>query len=672
MAENVNNIFMNHMLTSLLRKIEVPGNYHDQVKAVKTLLTDDVSGLIDMLLDFAVETASVQYSIETDNPRLTDILNDWLQKINFDFNDVPTGIDAVGEEYFKERWKSSSFPILKISKWKDVGNNLIIPSQMFILDGESVHAKAKEDSKDDKIKVNNYNYYLGITDQAEKLGSNCIITKPFGRLYEKYPTPFLVKRGCYHNWKLINSLKDKESSILDQVIPYLLLIRKGSENLAINQNVHYTDDQLNAVIEQFQEAINDLGELSPNNSSPNKKTHVRATNFDEKIEHMIPDLKDIFDNKLFEVAEKGILSGLGFIDIAEGVSANRKESILNPKPFIQETKKGVKDFKNIIKELVYKIIEKNKDKHKKYANVKFRVISSPITGFMTDKFKERVRQCWDRGKISNKTAIEVIAEMDFETEVKRREQEAKDGVDVTMYPNVTENREGTGMDIPGDPSAHPEKQQEVVKTEKKEKIPDAKKGTEKKNFKASSVEDGVFDLYTADLEVSAHSKVDSKNYVRFPQLESNKIEKDSYRTLTISEKQGIKVIYVREEGKDRDSVKSFLFNKDNWDEEKATTWLAKNKDKVVELVGSPYKTIKELPPKAKDNLNIDLQRVFMKVFNKAYNTYENDTLAFRVAWSSIKKIAKQDSNGKWVRKTIIKDKSKKPVKATLTREMFRK
>jgi len=45
-------------------------------------------------------------------------------------------------------------------------------------------------------------------------------------------------------------------------------------------------------------------------------------------------------------------------------------------------------------------------------------------------------------------------------------------------------------------------------------------------------------------------------------------------------------------------------------------------------------------------------------------------LAFRVAWSSIKKIAKQDSNGKWVRKTIIKDKSKKPVKATLTREML--
>ena len=220
------------------------------------------------------------------------------------------------------------------------------------------------------------------------------------------------------------------------------------------------------------------------------------------------------------------------------------------------------------------IMEKNKS-HKKFTANKVRITSSPVTGFMTDKFKEKIRQCWDRGKLSNKTAVEIIAEVDFETEVKRREQEAKDGIDVTMYPNVVENREGTGMDLPGDPKAHAEKSVEKV-----EQTPDAKKGPEAKNFKASSVE---------------------------------KPDEDH-------------------------------------------------------LEGAPFSTIKELPPEAKKNLNIDLQRVFMKIFNRAFKTYDNDTISFRVAWSGVKRISKIGKDGKWAR--IVKSVKGKKKKVVLTKSMM--
>ena len=654
MAENINQFFMNYLLTSLLRKIEVPGSYHERVRTIKTMLEDDVSGLIDVLMDFSIESATVNYRIETDNPNLTEILNNWLEKINFDIPEVPTGINAVAEEYFKERWKSSSFPILKISKWEDTGNNLIVPSRMFIVDGESIHAQSKSDS--DIIRVSNYNYYLGNTDGAEKLGKNCIITKPFGRWFDKYPTPYLIKRGCYHNWKIISSLKDKESALLDQVIPYLLSIKKGTDNLATNLNVHYNDDQLKEVLSDFQKLISDYEELSSR-----KKALARATNFDEKIEHLIPDLGAMFDNKLFEVAEKNILSGLGFIDIAEAVTASRRDSVLNPKPFIQETRKGVTDFKTILKELAFKIIEENKSKHKKWANVNVRIVSSPILGFMTDKFKERIRQCWDRGKISNQTAIEVIAEVDFETEVKRREQESKDGIDLTMYPNITENKEGISIDVPGEELSNSPDKKEVEKDE----IPDSKKGNEKQNFKSMK----NFDIYTEDLEVSTYNPVITENYVRFRQLDPKKIQNDSFRTLTISERKGIKVIYGRQEGEEKDSIQSYLFAKEKWDEKKGKEWIEKHNTKVIELVGAPYKTIKQLPSKVSENMSIDLSRNWLKIFNKAYNVYDNETLAFRVAWSAIRKIAKQ-KNGKWIRKAIKKDNNKKPASAKITKEIL--
>ena len=186
------------------------------------------------------------------------------------------------------------------------------------------------------------------------------------------------------------------------------------------------------------------------------------------------------------MAERNILAGLGFIDVVDATSSSRRESVLNPKPFIQEVTTGVEDFKHMVKQLLYLVVKNNPDSIK-YNNVKLEVTSTPIKGFMTDKFKERVRQLWDRGLISSKTATELIAEIDFDIEVARREKEAKEGIDYVMYPHITDNKEGIGLDFSEDPASASSPQDNT--------IPDAQSNpVEKKNFNQSSLDEGFVNL----------------------------------------------------------------------------------------------------------------------------------------------------------------------------------
>jgi len=446
MSSTESGMFVNFVLSMLLRKIVVPSGFHDQVKAVKEMQVDDVSGLVDSLTDFLVNTANVDFTVETDNVKFTEILRKWLDTINIAYNgQIPSGIKPLAKEYFKERWKYSSLPILKISEWTAIEGGIIVPSKMFFVDGESIHARDKNEDEED-LKIINYDYFLG-TKNPEKLNKNVIITKPYGRWYDKYPTPFLIKRGVYHNWKIIQSLKKKETEILDQIIPYMLLIKKGTEGLAKERIKTYSDEELKAVTQQFQDLMNTM--KGTNLGDKQVKSPTRATNFDEEIKHFIPDLSTIFDGKLFAVAERNILSGLGFIDVVEATSTSRRESVLNPKAFIEEAKSGVEDFKQILKELIVQIAQKNKSRIK-YVSNKSHITSSPVRGFMTDDFKNQIRLLWERGQVSNQSYCEMVGEVEYNTEILRREKEAKKGTDYTMYPHLTKNDEGNSLDIPGE------------------------------------------------------------------------------------------------------------------------------------------------------------------------------------------------------------------------------
>jgi len=585
-----NGVFLNSLFSLLLKKIVVPTDYHGKVAAVKTMLEDDVSGLADSLTDFSVQTASVDFSVETDNPELTRILKKWLDNINSQYNgQIPRGIKPLAEEYFKERWKSSSFPILKVTKW-DIVDGISLPTKMFFVDGESIYAEELDENKKTKELVG-YSYSLG-KDGEDKLDKGVIITKPYGRWFDEYPNPFLIKRGIYHNWRIIESLKKRESEILEQIIPYLLTIKKGDIALATKDIKTYSQPELAEVKNQFQELMDKMNSIENGTT----KSPIRVSQFDEEIKHLIPDLTSIFEPSLFASAEKNILTGLGFIDVVEAVSTSRRESILNPKAFIEETKKGVEDFKAILRELVAQIIENNKDSHKKWMSEKinFYIVSSPVKGFITDDFKTQLRLLWERGQLSDQTYCEMVGEVDFRTEVARREKEAKDGTEITMYPHQTRNQEQFE-------SFEEIKRQK--KFDKNGKPISPSKTDDKDKYDIGSYEAPVKCSHCGNVFDLLAEQEAGMGRVKCPQCSGSVTQKD------------------------------FI------------------KGKKEDLETAPYKTIKDLPSRVKNNLDTDLQSVFMRVFNNAYNLYKNETRAFRVAWSVIRRIGRKGKDGKWLRKS---------------------
>ena len=472
-----NGMMINWLLSTLLGKVEIPGKFQDQAKAIDAMLKDDQSGIVDSLTDFAIQSANVDFSIESDNPELSKILKTWLEEVNSVYRGkIPSGINSLAKEYFTERWKGASFPVLKISKWDEV-NGILLPTKMYFVDGGSIYAFDK-DKDDETLGLLSYDYYLGDTEEEKrKLDKNTIFSRPYGRWFDKYPTPYLIKRGIYHNYLLLQSLKKHQSKILDQIIPYLMLIKKGGA-FSNGQIQTYSDEQLKTVIKQFKDLMDDI--KASNFGDGNTNSPIRATNFDEEFAQLIPDIKSMFDSKLFETIEKSMLSGLGFIDVADSVSSSRRESILNPKAFVTEINSGVKDFKQIMKELLLLIKEKNSG-HNKYMNSTFFVTASPVRAFMTDKFKSHIRQLYAYGKVSAQTAVELVAEVDFTTEVYRRENERKNKIEEKMYPQITRNDEGKGIDIPGETTQEEDKNDN--------EIPDDKKGNEKKDYDLSSNKD---------------------------------------------------------------------------------------------------------------------------------------------------------------------------------------
>ncbi len=615
-------MFISWVLGFLMKKIVIPVDFHSQAEAIGTMLTDDVSGLVDSLTDFAVESATVEYGIETSNTNLDSILDKWLSTINISYGgQIIPGIRTIAKEYFKERWKGASFPVLKIAKW-DLVDGMLLPTKAFVVDGKSIHVKDSTPENKD-VNLLNYNYVLG-KNSEEPLDKNCIFIRGHERLFDKYPVPFLIKRGVYHNWKLIYSIKNMESQILDQVIPYLLLIKRGSDALATTGTKTYDTNELKTILEDFQNLYNQLKDVNLADNKATVQTPTRVTTHDEDIKHLIPDLSTIFDSKLFSQAERNILAGLGFIDVIQGISDSRRESVLNPKVFIEEVKSGVEDFRQALTTLVLLILEKNKTKIK-YKNEDFYITASPVKGFMTDEFKNTLRQMYDRGRLSSQTYAELVGEVDFKTEVNRREKEAKKGIESIMYPQIIQNTEEKGFDTPENKNNYDINDEEIPQ----DKIDEI----EKKEYEFA-------------LEM-AFAPVITENYIRFRQLDPNEFDKTTFRTIVIDKKRGIKGIVGKKKEESKTTLQSYIFLKEKWSKDEANKWVENHKSS--ELVTSPYVTVTDLPKQVKDNMTINLQRVFMNVFNKSFKKY-GEIRAFRTAWAVIRKVGIKNSKGIWVKK----------------------
>jgi len=164
-----------------------------------------------------------------------------------------------------------------------------------------------------------------------------------------------------------------------------------------------------------------------------------------------------------------LLAGLGFIDVVQGLASTRKESVLNPAPFIEEVNSGVGDFKSILFDLVQMIILKNKETHPKLfgENNELKVVNSPLK-INVERIQDILRSGYDRGAVSITTYQEILG-VDSDVEKERREYEAKEGLDEIFYPHLIQNQEEKGIDAPG---LKPAKPKETKKEDKKSGTPE--------------------------------------------------------------------------------------------------------------------------------------------------------------------------------------------------------
>ena len=462
--------------------VTVPTEYRAQVLSVKQLMKNDESGLIASLLDFGISSAAdVNLSVETSNPALSELLNNWLSDINGTLiGQIPIGIDALSKEYYRERWKGSSLLLLR-TVWEDVGGYKL-PVKMWFVDGEDIDVSSNEKVVtlgDEKYSIiidkNNPKANIKLpTSKYEKI----FIQKPYTSWGIKYPTPFIIQRGLYKNALFLKNLVAKGEIVVAKALEYLMVVKKGTEALAKENRSEfiYSDEDLNAVKEKFGLLVNNRV------NTPGVPSYI--TNFDTDIEHLIPEYERILKPTLYAPIEKRILAGIGMIDIVAGAETSRREGTLNPKPFIGELNSGVNDFKALIKDILLSIIIENQKTHPKYFSDKnsLEVRSTPVKAFMTDDYKTMMRSIYDRGGLSKRTFVEVVGETSYGQERDRRIQEVERGDDVIMFAPVIQNQEQTRS-----PEEDPGKPVTTVKNENT--LPD-RTGPEAKNFDNSSLEQG--------------------------------------------------------------------------------------------------------------------------------------------------------------------------------------
>jgi len=97
---------------------------------------------------------------------------------------------------------------------------------------------------------------------------------------------------------------------------------------------------------------------------------------------------------------------------------------------------------------------------------------------------------------------------------------------------------------------------------------------------------------------------ETDQFIRSGHRSSDNFEKDSFRTITISEEEGIKAVIGKPKGKDTTEVQSYLFDKSKgWTVDKAKAWFEQHKDqervKLHEHVSAilPFKVLEKIVDK---------------------------------------------------------------------------
>jgi hypothetical protein len=649
--------FINYLYQT--SEISIPTDYHGQCASVQNMLGNDISGIINSVLDYSINASSeANYRIECSEPTLQKLLNLWLDEINIEITGIPTGLQPLAKEYFKERWSGSSFCILRAKDWQKISVDNVsieVPTTLWFVNGGSVYVVRP---KENNYKLGSDKFFL---DEAHKIeipeGKNeeIIIQKPYNRWFDQYATPYLVRKGILKNWMGMKVLMEKSDEVISKILPYLFLIQKGTENLFLQGDVNYSDDELKELTENFKTQVQKY-------RNEKSKTPTNAVPFDTKYEHLIPDLRNILAEELYRQGYRSILAGLGFIDLLE-ISPSRQETRLNPKAFISEINEGVTGFKQILLEAIYLIEERNKNAHKKLFTDKGKIIivNSPLR-INVENLLSDLRSGYDRGVLSIQSYQEILG-ADPTTEKERRDKEAADGDEDRFYPHIINNQEEKGKDtfFPSKPKK--EKDEKNENQDKKKNTPETKNNTASEE-EVELIEETEIEYLKATIGFTPEI---TENYIRIRVKDPKDFEQDSFRIITLSKEKGIKAVIGRLKGKKTTTVQSYLFEKDKWTVKEAKEWVKQHKAMWEEFVESsliedleiaPYKNVEELikkHPYMKKYPKGALE-VFIDVFNKSLPKGED--YAFPVAYTAMKRWLKKHGykkvGDKWVKSEEIK------------------
>jgi len=482
LADGLFQAFLNWLYSS--GEITVPSDFHLQCTAINEMLNNDISGVINTVLEYSISSASnTQYRIECENNSIEELLNLWLEKINLNIKNIPTGLQELSKEYFRERWTGSSLCSLRIKGWEKIstdGNEIEIPTVMWYVNGSSIYVK-RENEKNYKLGSDKYYLDEHYKEEIPQKNEEMTIQKPYDRWFTKYPTPYLIKRGVYKNWLAMKVLQDKSDEVISKILPYLFVIKRGSAELA-RQNINIEDEDLKTIVENLKTELEKY-------KFQKAKTPTTGQTYDTEFEHLIPDLRNIVSEELYRHGFRSILAGLGMIELIPVTGQSRQQSMLNPKLLIEEVNNGVNGFKSMLMEVIRLTIERNRKAHRKLfsKNNKIIIVNSPLK-INTEQILDALRSGYDRGPMSIRSYQEVLG-LDPQTEKERRQKELDEGLEDLFYPHLIQNRE----DVPD---------RLIPSKPKNEKNEDQnkKKGTPETKTKTAELEE--------DLEIAPYKNVE--------------------------------------------------------------------------------------------------------------------------------------------------------------------
>lgn len=420
--------------------------FHKQVCDVQNILSSDSSGLANTIIDYIVDcVANVRYEAETDNANLTKELNAWLKNINSALRgkNIEVGVNGLARQYAKEIIANSSMALLRTVK-SDSDKALPLPDLMWLVDGKDVYTVSADDKE---IGKQEYILRTGKSSQINlpKLdGEMIFVQMPFERWGEKYPTPFIIRRGIWKNLKVLELISDKGEEIVRKAIAYFFSILKGNAALVNSQHGGiYGSEEIAKIREHWVEFQQDAS---------SGKTPTAITNFDTAYEHIIPDYKKAIDQALLVPSQRKILMGFGLIEVLEGTgTASRREAVINPKPFIAMVNGLINSYCSLLKD----VIESSESFGRKYDKYEVRIKASPVKDFVSLDEKQFLRSILDRGRLDIRSFIEDVLGMDYNIIYNRRKAEASEGTEDIFYPYIVSNSEQYANDKVSKDDKHP-------------------------------------------------------------------------------------------------------------------------------------------------------------------------------------------------------------------------